>query len=359
MVTVIKNVHIFDGRRDCGIGEVIFAEGRIQSSADSVDTEIDGQGKFLLPGLIDSHVHTYKYLEFLTKATSYGVTTLLEMGNRSREVADLNKSHRELANVLTCYSISAAPTSDVVNRMHYSPDVVMRNADDGRNFVRRMVDWGANYIKIIMEEPQVPFPEEIGQAICSETHKFGKKVIAHTTTIESMRQCLKFGLDVMTHMPMNAEMPDEIVKEVKNQGITLIPTIAMMERSAAVVKKKFPQAPVSREISINNLRKFLNAGVKVIAGSDSTEKDPDPPSEVPYGISLLNELQYQHEAGMSNLDCLISATSGPADFFGINDIGVIEDGRRADFLVVDGDPLRNLKDIYKISSVWLKGRKVR
>lgn len=123
-----------------------------------------------------------------------------------------------------------------------------------------------------------------------------------------MRQGLKFGLDVMTHMPMSGEMPEDIVKGVFEQKITLIPTLAMMERSAAVVKKKFPQAPVSRETSIKNLKKFLDAGAKVIAGSDSTEKDPDPPSEVPYGISLLNELNYQHEVGMSNLNSLISAT---------------------------------------------------
>ena len=222
-----------------------------------------------------------------------------------------------------------------------------------------MVDWGADYIKIIMEEPQVNFPEEIGRAICDESHKFNKKVIAHTTSIESMRQGLKFGLDVMTHMPMSGEMPEEIIKGVVEQKITLIPTIAMMERSAAVVKKKFPQAPVSRETSIKNLKKFLDADAKIIAGSDATEKDPDPPSEVPYGISLLNELNYMHEAGMNNLNCLISATSAAADFWEINNVGVIENNRRADFLIVDGNPLEDLKNIYKISSVWLEGKKIR
>lgn len=161
----------------------------------------------------------------------------------------------------------------------------------------------------------------------------------------------------MTHMPMNAEIPDEIVAAVVKQKIVLIPTIEMMKGSALAVKKKFPQAPVSRERAAANLYKFVAAGAKIIVGSDSTERDPDPPSEVPYGISLLNELQNQHEAGMSNLECLISATSSPADFFRLKDAGVIEEGRRADFLIVDGNPLETLTDIYKISSVWLKGKK--
>ena len=90
-----------------------------------------------MPGLIDSHVHTYKYLEFLKKSSSYGVTTLLEMGNRSREIADLNKSHKEMANVLTCYLFAAAPTTEVVNRMHYPPEVVMKTPEDGKNFVKK------------------------------------------------------------------------------------------------------------------------------------------------------------------------------------------------------------------------------
>lgn len=196
MVTRIKNVHIFDGRKDCGRDSVTIENGCISSAAKRVEVKIDGGGKFLMPGLIDSHIHTYENLEFLTKATSFGVTTLLDMGNRSREVANLNKAHSELANVLTCYLFAAAPKTETVTRMHYPTEVVMHNAEEGREFVQRMVDWGARYIKIVMEEPQVDFPTEIGQSICEEAHKFGRKVIAHTTTIESMRRGLTFGLDV-------------------------------------------------------------------------------------------------------------------------------------------------------------------
>lgn len=68
MTTIIKNVHIFDGRKDCGIGQVMFDDGKILSNAKNVDVEIDGQGKFLMPGLIDSHIHTYKYLEFFDES---------------------------------------------------------------------------------------------------------------------------------------------------------------------------------------------------------------------------------------------------------------------------------------------------
>lgn len=359
MAVKIQNAHIFNGIKDCGIGEIIFEDGKIQAEAKNIDTIIDAQGKFLMPGLIDSHIHTYKYLEFLTKASSYGVTTLLEMGNREREVTDLNKSHHEMAHVLSCYLPMAAPESSFSSRMRYPKETIIKDPDSGRKFVRKMIDWGADYIKIIMEEPGVKFPEEIGRAICDESHKYNKKVIAHTTSIESFKQGLKFGLDVMTHMPMNAEMPGEIISSVKEQGITLVPTIVMMENSANVIHKKNPNAPVNRDIAVSNLRKFLKSGVSVIAGSDSTERDPDPPSEVEYRISLLRELQNQQESGMNNLDCLISATSAPAKFFEQNDIGILEPGRRADILLIDGNPIEDISDIYKINSVWLEGNKIK
>lgn len=82
----------------------------------------------------------------------------------------------------------------------------------------------------------------------------------------------------------------------------------------------------------------MKAGVLVIAGSDATEREPDPTSEVEYGISLLRELQNQHEAGMSN-----------------NDIGILETGRRADILLLDDNQIEKISGIYKINSVWLEG----
>lgn len=359
MSVLIENARIFDGRKDCGNGSVYFSDGIIKEYDGHADEVIDGGGRFLMPGLIDSHAHTYSYIESLTKAPQYGVTAMLEMGNRERSVTDTNKSHHDICRILSCYSIAAAPGSQLPERMKYPPEVVMNSPEDGREYVRRMLSWGADYIKIIMEEPGVHFPEDIGRAVCDEARRNGKKTIAHTTSIESFRQGLKFGLDVMTHMPMNAEMPDNIVSAVKRQGITLIPTIAMMELSAEKIHSRNPSAPVSRDISVSNLRKFLKAGVHVIAGSDATERDSATPSEVPYGISLLRELQNQHEAGMSELECLISASSDPADFFGQNDIGVIEPGRRADLLMIDGDPLKNIADIYNVFSVWVEGRKVK
>lgn len=135
----IQNAHIFDGIKDCGIGEIIFEYGKIQAQSQNINTIIDAQGKFLMPGLIDSHVHTYKYLDFLTKASGYGVTTLLEMGNRERGITDLNKSHHEMAHVLSCYLPMAAPESSFSSRMKSPQETIIRDSEAGCKFVRKML----------------------------------------------------------------------------------------------------------------------------------------------------------------------------------------------------------------------------
>lgn len=70
-----------------------------------------------------------------------------------------------------------------------------------------MLEWGADYIKIIMEEPNVNFPEDIGRAICDEAHKHNKKVIAHTTSKEAFRQGLKFGFSANLLHKKNPNTP--------------------------------------------------------------------------------------------------------------------------------------------------------
>lgn len=356
MGTVIKNVHVFDGRKDCGIKDIAFENGIIVENAKEDFTVIDGTGKTLLPGLFDCHVHVYEHLEFLKKASSYGVTTLCEMGNRSVDITNLNKSHTELANVLSSYGIAAAPTSIIYDRMNYSKSIVVHNEEEGGNYVRKMVEIGADYIKIILEEPEVTFPVEIGKAIIDEAHKYNKKVIAHAASVESFRKGAEIGVDILTHMPMNTEIPDDIVEEIVKKKITLIPTILIMDRIAENVHKINPNVPVSKEMAIKNLKKFVKAGIKILAGTDANELDPYPPASATYGITLLEELENQKDAGMDNISNLISATSGPADYFEQNNKGVIEVGRRADLLMVKGNPLVNLKDIYNTEMVWLKGK---
>lgn len=197
----------------------------------------------------------------------------------------------------------------------------MNTHQDGAEFVRKMSELGADYIKIIIEEQSgagrhvgAEYPIEIGRAIAGEAHRLGKKVISHATDIQSFRKAAETGADVITHMPMTGEMPDDIVQSVVNNHEVLTPTITMMDAIAANIRKVKPDAPVS---------------------TDANEDEPCPPAGVEYGKGLLDEIMNMQECG------------------------VIEPGKVADILMVDWNPQEDLRDIYNTWDVWFEGvRKV-
>ena len=108
---------------------------------------------------------------------------------------------------------------------------------------------------------------------------------------------------------------------------------------------------------MNNLKKFIAAGVPLLVSTDANEDDPYPPASVEYGIGLLDEIMNMQECGLEAEEILARTTSIPAEYFGRTERGVIAPGKMADLLLVDGDPSKNLKDIYNTAAVWFEGKR--
>lgn len=363
MSAVIKNALVFDGRKFVGVRDVAIDGKFIADSAPEGAEVIDGTGKTLLPGLWDCHVHIYDRPDFLEKSLRWGNTTICDMGCRERETVDKMKGLR-IVNILSPYSFACAPTSGAPENMRYPAWTRMKTPEDGVAFVDKMVSWGADYIKIIIEEESgagrnggAEYPLEIGCAILEEAHKNGKKVVSHATDLASFRKAAEIGVDVITHMPMTGEMPDEVVERVIRQGETLTPTITMMDAIAANIKKARPQAPVSKRTAEENLKKFIKAGANILVSTDANEDDPCPPASVEYGKGLLDEILNMRECGMDAEEILARTTSLPAEYFGQPERGAIAPGKIADLLLVDGDLSENLENIYRTAAVWFEGEK--
>lgn len=360
---IIKNAKVFDGRSFTGIRDVAVSDGKIVNSAPNDAVVIDGTGKTLLPGLWDCHMHIYDRPDFLEDELKNGVTSVCDMGCRQKETVDKMKS-LDIVHILTPYSISCAPTSGAVENMKYPEWIRMKSPEDGRAFVDKMVSWGADYIKIIIEEQTgagenggAPFPVEIGKAMVDEAHKNGKKVIAHAIDIPSFRKATEIGVDVITHMPLGGEMPDDIVESVVRQGETLTPTLTMMDAVSKFIHSRNPKAPVSKKVSEANLKKFLDRGVRVLISTDSNVDDDTTPADVYYGTAVHDEILNFKECGLANDEILADATSRPAEYFEQFDRGTIEDGKTADLLLVNGDLEHDLSAIRNVSAVWYKGEK--
>ena len=106
-----------------------------------------------------------------------------------------------------------------------------------------------------------------------------------------------------------------------------------------------------------SVRAMYRADIPILAGTDANEAAHSPAS-VSHGTSLHEELELLVDAGLSTVDALRAATVMPAKYFGLNDRGVIEPGRRADLLLVAGDPTKNIRETRSVQRVWCAGIEV-
>jgi imidazolonepropionase-like amidohydrolase len=133
----------------------------------------------------------------------------------------------------------------------------------------------------------------------------------------------------------------------------VVPTLAMME---AIVNNLAPP-DADYAYSRASVAALHQAGVPILAGTDANDS-PGTPSRVPHGDSLHHELELLVDAGLSPRDALRAATSRPARSFGLPDRGAIEPGLRADLVLIEGDPLRDIRATRSIRRIWCGGYEV-
>lgn len=132
-----------------------------------------------------------------------------------------------------------------------------------------------------------------------------------------------------------------------------VPTLTMMEG----VVNNLKRPGISYAAARDSVKAMHEIGVPILAGTDSNMA-PGVPANVVHGESMHHELELLVDAGLSNIEALQAATSLPAKHFGLNDRGIIEVGKRADLLLVSGDPIADITATRSILRVWCKGVEV-
>ncbi|SHI75994.1 amidohydrolase family protein [Propionispora hippei] len=359
--TAITNVRIFDGEKRKEPQTIVIENGVI-SHKTTGDTMIDGSGCTLLPGLIDSHVHLYGKVGHLEQAAAKGITTMLDMGVRDPAQIDRLRNRPGLPTILSAYNIGCAPESIAPKRMGYLNSAIIKDSEDAERFIKEQIAHGADYLKMILEEPGrnngVAFPAEIGKAFVVAAHRNNKVVVAHAVTPGSFQDGVTFGVDVLTHMPFQAPLLRKTIEEMAARKIVCVPTLVMMQGILESMKQANPHIPFDIKTAQQSVAELHKAGVPIFAGTDSNIDDPLTLASVPYGAGLHAELYLLAEAGLTPTEVLRSATSAPATYFGLSDRGVIEVGKRADLLLVAGDPTMDITAISNIKGVWINGVEV-
>lgn len=345
----LTNVHIFDGHRICENSTVIIDGDKIGSDATNA-IAIDCQGGILLPGLIDCHIHLRR-AENLEQLCRWGVTTALDMGSWPLE---LRKSLRQqavdqhLTEVWSAGLIATVPGSSHSRFPGFPEHELLKGPEEAAQFVAKRVLEGSDYIKMICD---IPGPSQsLLNALVSAAHEHGKLTVAHAATTAAYAMAQEAIVDIITHAPLDVALDSSAVQKMAAEKRVVIPTLLMMQGLAKAGQRH------GRNHFYSNARDTVSAlhsaNIPIFAGTDGNS---GPESPVPHGEGIHSELELLVDAGLSTVEALRAVTVEPARYFGMNDRGVIEPGRRADLILISNDPIQDIRATRSIRRVWCRG----
>jgi imidazolonepropionase-like amidohydrolase len=389
---VVENVRIFDGEELIAATRVVIKGGIIASvDMDSPLPEgaelINGQGLALLPGLIDAHVHIWEE-DQLRQTLVFGVTSVVDMFMDSGTMKAI-KDKQAAANdgsMATLISAGILATAPGGHGTEYGMNIPTVSGPDGsQEFVDARIAEGSDFIKIIVDNGSIfklswaTFDRETLEALIRAAHARGKLAVVHVSCLADARAAIEAGADALAHLYYDDTYDPQFGDIAASHHVFVIPTLSVIESMSgtsgateliddlnlapylnqtdrAGLRMTFGAAPElgrkGYEGAEKGLRQLRASAVPILAGTDA----PNPGTA--YGASLHRELRLLVDAGMTPTEALRSATSLPADKFGISGRGRIVVGAKADLLLVKGDPIDDIMATRNIVGVWKDGVRV-
>ena len=373
-------VILVEGERIAAIGEA----GEVEIPKDAA--LIDASGAWLIPGLMNMHVHLGLILPGKMKAELYneseaalalrmaanaretlqaGVTTIRLPGDTAH--ADLalmraiNKGQADGPRIFSsgeALTITAGHGSKKDGKNYDGPDELVKAA-------RTQISAGAKWIKILISggiatqggglANALMTPEEI-HAVIDAAHRFGVKVTAHSGSPVATNVAVDAGLDCVEH---GYFLDRPTLKKMKEHGTWLVPTIVVSQPATEPFFKKIGSPPwylerrnAAGKAHWNALQTAIEEGVNIALGTDQLPHEPNDGT-----TATAREAQYYVEAGMTPLQALRSATIETARLLEAEDeIGSLEQGKYADIVAVDKDPAQDIKALRNILLVMKDGK---
>lgn len=229
---------------------------------------------------------------------------------------------------------------------------------------------GSDYIKIMVESCcELPnLSHETIEAVVEEAHLRGMRAVAHAVGPEDTAVALAAGVDGLAHTMAGGIIPEEVIDQLQSSGGFAVSTMGIrvpvgredfvqdediarylpMTAIDTLLAREFDADPVYAA-RMENLAILADAAIPLLAGTDAGNPG------TAHGAGLLREIEIMVDAGVAPTQALISATSAPADAFGLPDRGRLRRGLRADAVLVDGDPTEDITALRRISNVWKLG----
>ena len=396
MTIVIENARVIPatGTDPIADGIVVVEGDRIAAvgSRDAVRVPagdevrvIDAEGGTVLPGLIDCHVHIaggltveerlegftprvvtahmLRVMASLEEVVRSGITALRDCGFPHHGVFALREAIDEGRclgpRLFLCGRALAATGGHGA-----SISVQVDGSDAVRRAARAEMKAGADWIKLMAtggtatpgertEDVQLTVGELA--AAVDEAHRRGKQVCAHCSCLEGARALVEAGVDSIEH---GIVLDDGVIEGMLAKGIWLVPTL----KCTAIEGESGPESGIADfvrqkaraiyKVQKRSFQRALSAGVPIAAGTDAG------PTYLPLGReSLVMELALMVELGMEPMVAIESCTREAARLLGVEDVlGTLEEGKLADLLILDGDPLEDVAELNRVGTVMKGGR---
>jgi imidazolonepropionase-like amidohydrolase len=384
---IIRNVRFYDGnrqQRNVDISVVDFKVSKISVNlpAQSDVPEINGIGKTLLPGLIDSHTHAFQMA--LKEALNYGVTTELDMftmpsfANQQQAQRDLQRNTQD-ADLFSATILATAPGG---HGTEYGFDIpVLDSVEQVPGFVEQRIAQGADYIKAVFssEKSKIKYSpsisREILKALIDTAHLKQRLLVVHVDDLVSAREAIELGADGIIHSFMDQVADDSFVELMVSKQAFLIPTLSVQASVAQLADGRRLLSSLSEPVfltrqqrsqltasfpnfgipaqgfqnALDSVKRLSEANVVVLAGSDA----PNPGTT--HGLSLHGELELLVKAGLSNEQAIHSATGAVSKVFPVGSRGRLEPGQLATMILVDGNPFDRIEVTRNIVQIWKNG----
>ena len=396
--TVYAGASILDGTgADPAVADLVVEDGRIVELGPGLDADdrVDLAGKSLLPGLFDCHTHVvvstidqtrnlqtpfsyrfYQALHNLEATLRIGITTVRDAGGADlgiKQAVDdgLIRGPRMQVSLSMISQTGGHGDPWVASgaEVHFFPrhpgvpETIVNGSDEMRSKVRELVRMGADVIKVAVsggvlsprDKPtHAHFRLEELKVLVEEATAAGIWVMAHAQATPGIKNAIRAGIRSIDH---GIYLDDEAIEMMLARGTWLVPTLVAprgvidaAEAGAAIPAQSVAKAREVAEIHRESFSKAVAAGVKVAMGTDS--------GVTPHGRNL-REVELMVEGGMTPMQALVATTRSAAELMGLEEeLGTLEPGKRADLVVVDGDPLDVATLDQRIEAVYQDGERV-